>query len=384
MYKHQYPLDCGRLLFTVLLPALFPLLLDAQMATWEFDGPSLNVTYVEAGLQGAAATAGSGIASPGLTTFCTGAAWQGAGFSKNNRMSANNDYVEFRLTAPANYQLTVRTVLFTVASAGSSPLGPNQASVWVNNTWLAMAGSSTFTLTRDGACRNYGVIADAPVTVPANTTTIIRIYAWGGDATGLLRLDNVFIYGSFSPVLPIELISFTGKATDTGVDLAWTTASELNNDYMAVERSADGITFDEIGRVAGQGTTYQAQSYSFLDAFPLPGINYYRLRQVDFDGTMAYHPVISVMFKGESRQDIRFYPNPVDEALHVLWNSPSFEEPEEAVTLRILDPSGRIVARHILPGKPGEAVAVAHLPPGMYFLQLTQGRRQAIQAFTKQ
>ncbi|MCB0557000.1 MAG: hypothetical protein KDD02_25860, partial [Phaeodactylibacter sp.] len=116
---------------------------------------------------------------------------------------------------------------------------------------------------------------------------------WQGETAGAASGGNPYTrtrsgITSLSPfavgsqgVLPIHLLSFTGKAQASTIELQWATATEQNNDYMAVERSADGKVFDEIGRVPGHGTTLEPQSYTLTDRRPLPGINYYRLRQVD-------------------------------------------------------------------------------------------------------
>src|SRR5690606_7492371 len=92
----------------------------------------------------------------------------------------------------------------------------------------------------------------------------------------------------FDAPLPITLTTFTARQLEaTKVTLDWTTASEENNDYFAIEYSADGRHFDELGMVRGAGSTTTSQHYSFIHHHPVAGSNYYRLRQVDFDGTFA-------------------------------------------------------------------------------------------------
>ena len=112
-------------------------------------------------------------------------------------------------------------------------------------------------------------------------------------------------------VLPIELISFEGKALKNTVELNWTTASEVNNDYVAIERSDDAINFMEIGRIPGQGDTEEERSYTYVDKAPLQGINYYRLRQVDFNGDVNRHAIIAVEVELEQvASKMNIYPNP--------------------------------------------------------------------------
>jgi hypothetical protein len=130
--------------------------------------------------------------------------------------------------------------------------------------------------------------------------------------TGKVPLSSLEITRFFpTPVLAVELIDFQGIAIKEGVNLTWTTTSEKNNNYYDVERSADGKTFEKIGQVKGSGTKTTKSSYTFLDENPLLGLNiaYYRLRQVDFDGTSTTSNVISVEQKARGK-GLKVYPNP--------------------------------------------------------------------------
>jgi hypothetical protein len=96
---------------------------------------------------------------------------------------------------------------------------------------------------------------------------------------------NKFTFGSTTiQGLPVELTAFNLKPGSEGVEARWTTSSELNNDYFLLERSADGVNFEEVAHVKGHGTTQAQQQYSYMDATPLAGRSYYRLKQVDFNG----------------------------------------------------------------------------------------------------
>ena len=110
--------------------------------------------------------------------------------------------------------------------------------------------------------------------------------------------------------LPIELISFTAAAKDGFVDLNWITATEINNDYFNVERSADGINFNSIGKVNGAGHSSQNLTYSVIDDTPLNGISYYRLSQTDYDGKTSYSELEAVEFDSRNRFNFKIYPNP--------------------------------------------------------------------------
>ena len=91
--------------------------------------------------------------------------------------------------------------------------------------------------------------------------------------------------------LPVEMLYFNAKIDGTDAILEWATASELNNDRFEVERSLDGINYEYIGEVEGNGTTDLQVVYQFIDIAPRQGLNYYRLKQVDYDGAFEYSDV---------------------------------------------------------------------------------------------
>jgi len=87
--------------------------------------------------------------------------------------------------------------------------------------------------------------------------------------------------------MPVEWADFRLRVTGQSVNVSWTTASEKNNDFFMVERSTDGVRFEEIGQVQGGGTIASFQNYTFADEHPAAGANYYRIRQMDFDGNTS-------------------------------------------------------------------------------------------------
>ncbi len=153
--------------------------------------------------------------------------------------------------------------------------------------------------------------------------------------------------------LPVELIEFTGYHDDNRFVnvLNWATASELNNDYFIIERSVDGINFVPIGSVDGAGTTNELSTYSFDDEGPALGINYYRLKQVDFDGTSEYSDIISIEVNAELSQTriINYYPNPATDKLTI-----EMEVAKDGIfDLLIVDITGKVI-------KEGELELIQH------------------------
>ncbi len=108
--------------------------------------------------------------------------------------------------------------------------------------------------------------------------------------------------------LPVTWLSFEGKNTLAGNELTWTTASEINNDYFAIERSKNAASWDELGRVKGSGNSNTKSSYHFIDREPTEEFNYYRVKQVDFNGTFDFSETISIL--NRPKEAISIYPNP--------------------------------------------------------------------------
>lgn len=143
--------------------------------------------------------------------------------------------------------------------------------------------------------------------------------AGGVNANSVVTLSRVtnfspFTFGSAMGLnpLPVTLIDFEALHEGEHVKLTWTTASEWNNDYFTIEHSADGIQYRPIGKVEGNGTTKEKQSYQFFDTEFKNGVNYYRLTQTDFDGASeTFNPVHVNIETGSEGEDISIYPNPV-------------------------------------------------------------------------
>ncbi|MER2996173.1 T9SS type A sorting domain-containing protein [Pontibacter populi] len=189
---------------------------------------------------------------------------------------------------------------------------------------------------------------------------------------------NTVTCGEDSPIspLPVELLSFKGKATQSGIELQWETASESNNDRFEVERSLDGKTFDKIGSVDGAGTTSTKQKYNYTDYVNRAGIFYYRLRQVDFDGTDDYSKTIAVRLQSlPGGGKFAVYPNPAHGntvTVSVLGTGADVN----GGVLQIVDMSGRVMLVHQVTAGSREidvSLPELQLPKGMYVVNLLQG-----------
>jgi len=164
--------------------------------------------------------------------------------------------------------------------------------------------------------------------------------------------------------LPVELVSFTAKEQDHKVLLNWATASELKNRGFEVQRSGDGKNWDALGFLSGNGTATDAHHYAYLDEKPLPNVNYYRLRQMDFDDKFEFSPIRSVEIKGHSPGDWKVYPNPSHGSFFV-------ETLGEEGVLTLIAPDGKQVLNTMISNENNiTSIETTNLPPGLYWLRL--------------
>ncbi|MCB0517744.1 MAG: T9SS type A sorting domain-containing protein [Lewinellaceae bacterium] len=183
-------------------------------------------------------------------------------------------------------------------------------------------------------------------------------------------------------LLPVELVRFTGKEVDGKALLEWETASELNNEGFNVERSRDGRLWENIGFVAGNGTTTTAQYYSFLDEKPLSPhvggceggcVNYYRLKQTDFDGNFEYSPVVSADLTNlQDLSNLRFFPNPATDAVTLALRT----DFSGKAILTLHDLTGRVVKTQQLwleENTPAPDIRLVGLTAGLYLAKVQAG-----------
>jgi len=188
---------------------------------------------------------------------------------------------------------------------------------------------------------------------------------------------SIWTLGNVANPLPVQLLDFTAQPQGSAVNLAWHTASEKNSARFDIERSLDGTTFSKLGAVAANGTTTVAHSYSFRDAqLPLGATTlYYRLRQIDLDGTYAFSPVRVVGVAGAgSTSTLALFPNPT-QAAATLTGAPA------QVAVQVLDALGRVVYTTTTAADGTASLDLpASLPSGVYVVRAgTQAARLTVE-----
>ena len=238
----------------------------------------------------------------------------------------------------------------------NSYLAYHNGTIWMSNVAGAASGSNPYTQTRSG---------------------ITSFSAFGVGSAG---------------TLPVELITFNGKRVNEKAELNWVTASEVNNDYFIVERSSNNKTFTAIGeKVKGAGNSNTVNQYQVYDndaiAFATQNAIqtiYYRLRQVDFDGTINYSKVISISATEDAIGfDATVYPNPFNGTIHVNVSTNTNEETH----LEVYDLNGKTVYSQTITTLVGNTnfmiTDLDRIPAGMYFVKISQSDNTKIVKISK-
>jgi len=164
-------------------------------------------------------------------------------------------------------------------------------------------------------------------------------------------------------LLPVEWIYFISKLQESGIILEWATATETNNSHFEIEHSLNGLDFTYLGQIIGHGTTSDPKEYIFPHNSPKNGYNYYRLRQVDFDGMFEYSPIVYQIWSAESLI-VNVYPNPVIDWLTIQINQQANGNYE------LYSIAGRLISNGDFENVNNLTIDVTALPIGIYTLRL--------------
>ncbi|MCF0072980.1 DNRLRE domain-containing protein [Dyadobacter sp. CY261] len=243
---------------------------------------------------------------------------------------------------------------------------PQAGSSIAATTSPAAAGYIYFDITSALAAISSDSILTVKVTASTDLYSSFRSRNFATDA---LRPKLVYDYTTNEGSLPVELVYFKGNAEQDVVNLFWETASERDNDYFEIERSADARHFDTIGRISGSGTAKGARKYKLTDpeaALFKTGNLYYRLKQVDFDGTSSLSSIISVSL-GAKEKLLTIGPNPTSDYLNVFLDNNS-----NAATLSIIGRDGLTLAEKQVMNASKTTFDLSRYQPGLYFVKIRQ------------
>lgn len=184
------------------------------------------------------------------------------------------------------------------------------------------------------------VAALAAVSRETGANTVDMDWDVGNLQANVYGLIHVAInIGQIVAPLPVELISFNAKEKKGEVELNWKTASEQNNSGFEIQKSVDGMDFYRIHFEEGKGNSFQENSYRFIDKSPIKGLNYYRLKQIDFSGKFEYSEIQSVQLESSFEEIFTIYPNPSTRENIVLEFS---SKDKSNLSIEIYDTSGKL------------------------------------------
>jgi hypothetical protein len=254
----------------------------------------------------------------------------------------------------------------------------------------------------DAVALFLGDNTDFPNDTPISTSTLIDVLVYGvndADDTGLLNGFNEIEQideninndsqnqsiqrGSWfvtaptprgENILPVELVSFDVQSKDNQNVLSWTTATEINNDFFSIERSNNGNDFETIGKVNGSGNSYASIYYRHVDKSPNSGANYYRIKQIDFDGKYEYSDILRA---DNMKSRISIYPTTTSDYINIVMDE------QQVASLIVFNEVGQTI-KEMTTTEMQSRIDISDLPNGIYFAQVNTQSGKEIKKIIKQ
>lgn len=299
------------------------------------------------------------INNPSADLGCVTASVENAGNTWQTYLGGNRSQKTFLVTPTTNASGTTYSATFYFTNAELA--GFNTGTLRLAKTEATSVALST----------SANTVAVTPATITYNTTGV----AFTGSFTGFSRYFLI----DGSAVLPISLVSFNATLVGHNTLLDWVTASETNNKEFDVQWSTDGINFTTVGVVPSQGNSTTNVAYSYTHDHPTDGVNFYRLKQIDIDGTIKYTAIVTVTI-GSANTVPFLYPNPARNS--ITLNLGSFV-PQTEINLYGIDM--RLLRNQTLTGNNLTSVIdISQLPAGVYFMEVNKNGNKVMLRFVKE
>jgi hypothetical protein len=251
-----------------------------------------------------------------LTVRDNRASGGGVNYAQMTAINVTNTAGPFLVTQPNTAVTwmgnTIYNVTWDVANTSVAPVNVTQV-----NILLSTDGGNNFTEVLATNTANDG---SEDIFLPNLPTTQARIKV---EAAGNVFFDLSNVNFTIEDFIPVELTAFFALTTENGVLLKWTTATETNNSGFMIERGLNNIDFNEVAFVNGQGTTTNVTDYVYTDVISKPSKYYYRLKQIDFDGSANYSNVVETEVEGPQVFVLsQNYPNPFNPSTMINFSLP--------------------------------------------------------------
>jgi hypothetical protein len=284
----------------------------------------------------------------------------------------------------------------TINASNLTITNVNNTSVTLN--WISGNGQRRIVLVRAASAINALPIDTIHYTANSNISSAIQIgsgnfviYNGTGSTVTITNLAQGTLYHyavieyngwyttanyltssyltSSSTTLPVTWLSFDAHLIDKIINLKWRTANELNNDLFEVQRSENGIEFEKIGTVKGNGNTQSVSTYLFVDDYLQQAektILYYRIKQVDYDGTFDYSEIKTInLIASRKQESVQLSPNPVREITSLVGLAAN-----DRYSAKVFTADGilLIMQNNISASNPD--INCSHLHAGLYFIEI--------------
>lgn len=304
----------------------------------------------------------------------------GGNYSNNVTSSLRyNNQVSLSNALGAVLEFDTQWAIETDWDYGQIQLSTNNGSTWVSLTGqYTNPGTGTFQPTGEplyDGTQSTWVHESIDISAYINQQVTIRFY-FRSDGSQVLDgwyVDNIKV-SVYNGIIPVELVSFSGSIINNSVNLNWITATELNNSGFDVEKSIDNNNWIKLAFVNGNGTSSEVHSYSFTDQNPFTGTAYYRLKQIDFDGTTEYSNIIEVTYGAVTDFALeQNYPNPFNPATKIKY---AIKE-KGNVELKVFDMLGSEITTLVNEEQPAGNYEVmfdaSNLSSGVYLYSIKSG-----------
>ncbi|MBC7507608.1 MAG: T9SS type A sorting domain-containing protein [Ferruginibacter sp.] len=374
---------------------------------WQFNSDTYNNTWGVLGTNAATSVTLAGynqIINPSAST--ASANWKNVGYNSKGRLPATtaNYYYTYIIAKGSSYADQKMSVLetsfnpVTIPTVTRTPSGtPTGGTVSAGNPVVINITLSSTPNASEAIYVRYSVdnfasstLAQATgsgttwsASIPAQTSgTTVTYYVLTASSSPLFApVDSDFFTLEFNnnsnsnysystiAALSVETVNIEARKINQTTNLLWQTAAEKDNALFKIERSANAKEFSTIGEVNGSGNSTAIKNYTFTDVAPLSGVNYYRLKTVDYTGAATFSKVVSVKFSGKTDGIVAVYPNPTIDMLRLDVRAAA----PARTLIQITDINGRIVLSQnatVVKGLNLLTLNVAALNPGTYMVKV--------------